>query len=144
MKKRIVSILLVLVITVCALPISAFAADPNVPPSDLQSYETYFLDKNGNYYKVNKNTNVSKGAKWGYVGCIQDLMNKFYYASGNSAYYVGAVDFDFGTKTESAVLTFQANMGLTADGIVGWNTWSMLHTRWLADLHGCKLPNIPA
>lgn len=94
------------------------------------------------YYIVNKNTNVSQGAKWGYVACIQDLLNGFYRCTGNTAYYVGDVDSDFGAKTHSAVLTFQANMGLTSDGIVGWGTWTTFHTRWLADLHGCKLEHV--
>lgn len=85
----------------------------------LRSNETWFRTKNDTYYIVNKNTNVSQGAKWGYVACIQDLLNGFYRCTGNTAYYVGDVDSDFGAKTHSAVLTFQANMGLTSDGIVG-------------------------
>lgn len=70
------------------------------------------------------------------------IVNGFYRCTGNTAYYVGDVDSDFGAKTHSAVLTFQANMGLTSDGIVGWGTWTTFHTRWLADLHGCKLEHV--
>lgn len=141
MKKKLVALLLVLTMALCLFPASAFAIDPNVAPSGLQPYETWFRSKYDTYYIVNKNTNVSQGAKWGYVTCIQDLLNKFYSCTGNSAYYVGSVDGDFGEKTHSAVLTFQANMGLTCDGIVGPGTWGTFHTRWLADLYGCKLPN---
>ena len=37
-----------------------------------------------------------------------------------------AVDGDFGPMTESAVKAFQQSKGLTADGIVGPNTWPKL------------------
>lgn len=45
-----------------------------------------------------------------------------------------AVDGDFGPATESAVRTFQSEHGLSADGIVGSNTWTKL-------LGHFKLPN---
>lgn len=136
MKKRAISILLALVMAVCVFPVSAFAVGtPVSPPSNLQSYETFFYNKYGNYYYVNKNTNVSYGAVWGYVTCIQDLMNRFYECTGNTAYYVGKVDSDFGTKTKNAVMTFQANQGIAADGIVGPGTWTVFNTRWQYDLN---------
>jgi len=120
MKKKLVAVFLVLVMAVCVFPVSAFAiGSPVPPPSNLGSNETFFYNAYGQYYYVNKNTTVSYGAVWGYVTCIQDLMNRFYECTGNTAYYVGTVDSDFGTKTKNAVLTFQANQGITADGIVG-------------------------
>jgi hypothetical protein len=135
MKKKIIATLLALVLVVCAFPASAFAAGTPVDaPTNLQSYETFFYNKSSNYYYVNKNTYVSYGAKWGYVTCIQDLMNRFYECTGNTAYYVGDVDSDFGTKTKNAVLTFQANQGITSDGIVGPGTWTIFNTRWQYDL----------
>jgi peptidoglycan hydrolase-like protein with peptidoglycan-binding domain len=36
------------------------------------------------------------------------------------------VDGVFGAKTEAATLAFQKARGLTADGIIGPNTWSEL------------------
>src|SRR5436190_19421624 len=36
------------------------------------------------------------------------------------------IDGDFGSKTETAVRTFQQSEGLTVDGIVGPNTWAAL------------------
>jgi len=40
----------------------------------------------------------------------------------NWGYYTGTVDGIYGTKTKTAVVRFQKNNGLTADGIVGTNT----------------------
>lgn len=39
----------------------------------------------------------------------------------------GPIDGDFGTKTEKAVITFQEEHQLYADGIVGPTTWAALH-----------------
>jgi|GEM_PF-154657 len=41
-------------------------------------------------------------------------------------YYDGEIDGNFGNSTNVAVRTFQTNNKLTADGIVGRNTWSAL------------------
>lgn len=38
----------------------------------------------------------------------------------------GTVDGIFGTKTLTAVRAYQAEKGLTVDGIVGRNTWAAL------------------
>ena len=43
-------------------------------------------------------------------------------------YYVGTIDGVFGKNTENAVKEFQTNNKLTADGIVGRDTWSALAT----------------
>lgn len=44
----------------------------------------------------------------------------------NWGYYTGAVDGIYGTKTKNAVIKFQKNNGLTADGIVGSKTAAAL------------------
>ena len=44
----------------------------------------------------------------------------------NLGYDVGSIDGVFGLKTQSAVLEYQRNNGLTPDGIVGSNTWNSL------------------
>ena len=44
----------------------------------------------------------------------------------NSAGYNLAVDGIFGTKTQSAVRSYQQKNGLSVDGIVGVNTWNSL------------------
>ena len=81
-----------------------------------------FKDKNGNKLVVDGIIGeltlsalpvVKKGAKGNFTKFIQSK--------------VGAMcDGIFGTITENAVLTFQATHNLTADGIVGHNTWTKL------------------
>lgn len=39
---------------------------------------------------------------------------------------VGAVDGSFGPATKNAVMAYQANHGLTTDGVVGNRTWTAL------------------
>ncbi|MGZ0199485.1 GH25 family lysozyme [Streptomyces sp. RM1] len=61
---------------------------------------------------------VSQGATGHSTTTIQYLLN----AHGSTL----AVDGDFGPATRSAVLAFQSGKGLTADGIVGPDTWQAL------------------
>ena len=60
-------------------------------------------------------TTLRKGSTGAEVKEVQRLLN-----------LAGAgltVDGDFGEKTRKAVVTFQLNKGLDADGIVGEKTW---------------------
>lgn len=43
-----------------------------------------------------------------------------------NGYYFGVVDGFFGPMTKVAVIQFQTNKGLPADGIVGYRTWHAL------------------
>ena len=56
-------------------------------------------------------------------GDAVELLQRALAAKGFSP---GALDGDFGSKTESAVKAFQASVGLTADGVAGVNTWKAL------------------
>ena len=60
-----------------------------------------------------------KGARGKITALIQERLN----AKG---FNCGAVDGIFGSGTEAAVKAFQRAMGLTADGIVGVDTWRKL------------------
>ncbi len=55
------------------------------------------------------------GSTGGEVREIQGLLSEW-------GYYTGAVDGIFGTATRNAVIEFQKNNGLTADGVVGTKT----------------------
>ena len=62
---------------------------------------------------------VKNGSKGDAVKGLQNALN----ARG---YDAGAVDGVFGPATEAAVRSFQSNVGLDEDGIVGPNTWEAL------------------
>lgn len=63
---------------------------------------------------------LRQGAKGAAVVELQSLLNR----AGASPALV--VDGDFGARTSGAVLAFQRGRGLTADGIVGPQTWAAL------------------
>lgn len=44
----------------------------------------------------------------------------------NAGYYTGALDGKIGPATRDAIRAFQKDQGLTADGVVGRQTWSKL------------------
>jgi hypothetical protein len=47
----------------------------------------------------------------------------------STTYYQGALDCEFGNQTYNAVKTFQRSVGLTADGVVGANTWKKMQSQ---------------
>ena len=54
-----------------------------------------------------------------YVLIAQDDLNTLGFSTGS-------LDGIFGTKTKNAVIRYQRSRGLTADGIIGCNTWMSL------------------
>ncbi|MBD2178181.1 peptidoglycan-binding protein [Pseudanabaena sp. FACHB-1998] len=62
---------------------------------------------------------LKQGSKGNAVAELQQLLQ----AKG---FYSGKIDGDFGTGTANAVLKFQKANGLTADGIVGNASWTLL------------------
>lgn len=68
---------------------------------------------------------VREGDKGVYVLVLQDALNTLGYNAGN-------IDGIFGQGTKNAVIRFQKDKNLTADGIVGCNTWRAL-TKQIAD-----------
>ena len=64
---------------------------------------------------------LRKGNKGAQVKTVQRILKALGYSVGGTG-----VDGDFGKNTEKAVKAFQADRGITADGIVGKNTWTKL------------------
>ena len=64
---------------------------------------------------------LRKGDSGNSVKILQAFLIAYEYSTGTSG-----IDGDFGSDTESAVKQFQKNSGISADGIVGENTWSEL------------------
>ncbi len=62
---------------------------------------------------------ISRGSTGPDVRVVQSLLNRI-------GYNAGSVDGIFGSRTYEAVTAFQRNNGLSADGIVGPATWSVL------------------
>ena len=91
----------------------------------LATYTVYNISYSENYFFVSgsKNYKVSISTKVGYnyttkgnaVHLVQLLLNRLNYNL--------AVDSSFGSKTYSAVRSFQSKNSLTIDGIVGTKTW---------------------
>ena len=62
---------------------------------------------------------IKRGFKGRFVKEAQELLR-------SAGHYPGAVDADFGRNTYLATISFQADNGLKADGIIGDETWTAL------------------
>lgn len=62
---------------------------------------------------------LRQGSRGAYVRFLQQLLESKFYP-------VGTIDGIFGSRTASAVRSFQSANGLSVDGIVGTNTWGAL------------------
>lgn len=62
---------------------------------------------------------IKQGSLSVYVLIAQDDLNTLGFSTGS-------LDGIFGTKTKNAVIRYQRSRGLTADGIIGCNTWRSL------------------
>ena len=62
---------------------------------------------------------IRQGSRGAYVCVAQDDLNTL-------GYTTGGLDGVFGTQTYRAVVAYQRSVGLTADGIIGCNTWRSL------------------
>lgn len=80
---------------------------------------------------------LRKGSKGPYVTKLQTILLQRGYDLGS----YGA-DGDFGKMTEAAVKKFQADWGLTADGIVGKKTWEKLEHTPAGRLVTVHIPNL--
>ena len=62
---------------------------------------------------------LKRGSVSNYVLIAQDDLNTL-------GFRTGGLDGVFGAQTRNAVINYQRSRGLTADGIVGCNTWLSL------------------
>lgn len=62
---------------------------------------------------------LRRGSLSNYVLIAQDDLNTL-------GFRTGGLDGIFGADTQTAVINYQKSRGLTADGIVGCNTWRSL------------------
>lgn len=69
---------------------------------------------------------VRKGSKGQAVTTLQTSLVALGYNIGTFGANGDGIDGDFGAKTLEAVIAFQADRGLTVDGIVGTETWDAL------------------
>ena len=74
----------------------------------------------GNPYKLEM-ISIRRGSRGGQVEALQALLIARGYSCGETG-----IDGSFGGQTESAVRTFQADNGLTADGFAGPQTMHSL------------------
>lgn len=115
MKKRLVAMLLVLVMAVCAFPVYAFAA------AGYNSVE--FTGSSGTYYYVSySNTATWVGWRYKTDGKPVSMVQAYLYMDGQLSSR-NDIDSYFGNVTETAIRGYQYNHGMSQDGVVGTNTW---------------------
>lgn len=152
MKKRLVAMLLVLVMAVCAFPVCAFADNPQMQPASTTTVSKparylCFKDYSGADYIIYSGNVISttQNSSWtGYVLVIQDVLDGLYRALGNNNLNPRGADGTFGPNTRAAVVCFQvAYIGPNdADGAVGPTTWWFLYNEWISELNHCNLSHV--
>lgn len=88
-----------------------------------RKYKTKLDPSNSNFLssckKAAKKATIKKGASGTFVYLAEFILS----AKG---YYFGAMDASFGSGLTASVKSFQKEKGLTADGVIGPNTWYKL------------------
>lgn len=78
------------------------------------------IDTASGYIPIPAGTYIP-GASSYYVRLAQTTLNAL-------GYNCGTADGIYGTNTQNAIRRFQSNNSLSVDGVIGKNTWIMLHT----------------
>jgi hypothetical protein len=81
---------------------------------------------------------LKRGSKGEYVRQLQKLLQDRGYDLGKCG-----IDGDFGRATEAAVKEFQKDSHITADGIVGPNTWAAFDGKSESNLYTVHIPLMP-
>lgn len=134
--KKLIAILLVLTMAVCALPMSAFADyDTDIDSEIDVDYEDnyyFYIMIYGKEHKVSKGTVISYGSTGEDVRTAQKKLNEVSDKGGGGWSFL-STDADFGPSTQNATFAFQgwfngvrhtygmAEIGV--DGIIGTQTW---------------------
>lgn len=88
-----------------------------------RKYKTKLDPSNSNFLssckKAAKKVVIKKGTSGTFVYLIEFILSV-------KGYYTGAMDASFGSGLQAAVKAFQRAVGLTADGVVGAETWYKL------------------
>ena len=88
-----------------------------------RKYKTKLDPSNSNFLssckKAAKKVVIKKGASGTFVYLVEFILS----ARG---YYFGSMDAIFGSGLKASVKSFQKEKGLTADGVIGPNTWYKL------------------
>lgn len=114
-------------------------------------YTTYYVRVNGGQIHLYKSSTGNRISYFTYtrsenmvgpghvtrgnqVLAAQNILTQIYYDNK----YAGTVldnDGIYGTGTKNAIIKFQKNAGLTADGIIGPNTWQKLikYANWIVN-----------
>ena len=103
-----------------------FKRDRNIPLTtddvDRQTAEALGLIRSVPSQSTNVTT-IGATLRRGNTGvAVSDLQRRL----SRLGYYFGSIDGDFGVATQNAVIQFQENNGLSADGIAGPATWGVL------------------
>ncbi len=102
---------------ITAIKNGGYATDPKYVPTVMSIINKYNLTKYDGV--ATSQPTLRKGNRGTDVRTLQTLL-------GDKGYTV-LVDGIFGNKTYEAVKVFQADRGLTVDGVVGVNTWKKLY-----------------
>ena len=124
MKKLTLFVLFVFCIAICS---TALAVSPGDDPSSSDKTQWSGFSKCAYSNTVpNKATNVKT---------VQDICSVYSTGSHSQVMDYGGVDGVFGQHTKSAVLYVQSYYSLTADGVVGPNTWKALCTQLVVETY---------